>query len=332
MARSYLAPQPKRFGTDFPSRRLRAADGRMFSTTSFSWGDSMKAAVKFAIAGLALVGSGSAFADIALPNAGNGDVFLMIRDLSNTSRVALLDLNIGIQSVLSESAIQATPGSSTTLRNGTPISFSFSLPTITDPRVTSFLSVASSKGYEWGLFAGDTVGSTSTSDPYRYLQTAAIQYSSTTLSALTNSTIGEGVGAASAGIDAYLPSANQLLVNDWGVDGSFGAPGGPVDAFNSAGPIVQDPNDSSVHALVAVGQAANLYVWASSVGAQSGGTAGNSGSRARVYQALDVVLDANGSLHSVGGDTVVPVPAAIWLLGSGLAGLGVFGRRRKLTA
>jgi hypothetical protein len=44
-------------------------------------------------------------------------------------------------------------------------------------------------------------------------------------------------------------------------------------------------------------------------------------------------LSASGDLvYSVPGSTAVPLPAAIWLLGSGLLGLAGIGRRKALTA
>lgn len=74
----------------------------------------------------------------------------------------------------------------------------------------------------------------------------------------------------------------------------------------------------------ALGQSANLFVLTNS-------STRNTDS-ARVYAALDVILEANGSLHSVGVVTPpgeVPLPPAIMLLGSAFAGLAGVARRKK---
>ena len=59
-----------------------------------------------------------------------------------------------------------------------------------------------------------------------------------------------------------------------------------------------------------------------------------SGALANVYKSLNTItLNADGSI-TVGQAPAVPIPGAIWLLGSGLLGLASIGRRRepRLTA
>ena len=71
--------------------------------------------------------------------------------------------------------------------------------------------------------------------------------------------------------------------------------------------------------------AANLYVLTTS------STTGTDSARA-FQSSFGLSLLADGTLKSVGGVSEVPVPAAIWLLGSGLVGMAGVGRRRRAAA
>ena len=73
----------------------------------------------------------------------------------------------------------------------------------------------------------------------------------------------------------------------------------------------------------ALGTAAHLYVLTTNGGGSPG--------LARTYQGLDVILDANGTLSAV-GVPAVPLPAAAWMLMSGLVTLAGVGRRKAAAA
>jgi hypothetical protein len=75
----------------------------------------------------------------------------------------------------------------------------------------------------------------------------------------------------------------------------------------------------------ALGTAQSLYLLASS------GSAGTSTGAANTYKSqYTLTLGANGVL-TYDSPPPVPVPAAVWLLGSGLMGLAGIGRRRRQT-
>ena len=72
-----------------------------------------------------------------------------------------------------------------------------------------------------------------------------------------------------------------------------------------------------------LGSASNFFM------VSSGGGSNALSSRAFIFNSLTLAADGTLSAAATGGGSEVPVPAAVWLLGSGLAGLAGIGRRRK---
>jgi hypothetical protein len=99
-----------------------------------------------------------------------------------------------------------------------------------------------------------------------------------------------------------------------GADGSWGTELGS-DNWYGAGPST---------AGVAIGSTQNFYALT------TGG--GGSSTLAQVYILNSLTLSADGTLSAAGGTAPVPLPAAVWLLGSGLLGLFGVGRRRSAAA
>jgi len=58
---------------------------------------------------------------------------------------------------------------------------------------------------------------------------------------------------------------------------------------------------------------------------------GSSSTLARIYTLSSLNLLTLSSTGTLTGGTVTPIPAAIWLLGSGLAGLVGIGRRKQVA-
>ena len=87
--------------------------------------------------------------------------------------------------------------------------------------------------------------------------------------------------------------------------------------FNAASSAEFDLYANSITAVTPLGTDVNLYaITGNTVKAAAG----------QLYTAGLVTMTATGTLEEVGP---VPLPAAVWLLGSGLLGLVGVGRRRS---
>jgi hypothetical protein len=276
----------------------------------------MKTLAKYALVGMAVASSG-AYAAIDLPNTGNGELVLFVRDLSAPSRIAALELGINLDSILNQTQITATPTPPApgSLTNGRPISFSFSFTSITDSRLATFLAAPSSLGYEYAVIAGDSIGTSGDpTDAFRLLTTSATQFSMATPSGVVNQSLTDT--DAGGTFDTAFIEIDAGLTDGFATDSTFGVLG-------TSGYVLANGSEGLFPApLTAVGTAVNLYVFS------TGGS--NNAALARVYQGNDLLLSANGTLSVVpGAPPAVPLPAAVWLLGSALAGFGAISRRRQ---
>lgn len=258
---------------------------------------SLKKAAAIILVGAAGLGAMTASADVVLPGSGNGELTLFVRN-DTTGAVYARGLGISVDSVLTQQQIQASaaqPGA--TPKN-------YLLPTIgPDAALSAFLN--GSDSFSWTVMAGDNTGGISAGDK-RYLTTSQVD--------LTNGTSVTGTNLATSynNLNQMLITLNGFMADTSGssvsVNGQWrqtgATPGSAAGDWFGIGP-------NNVNSL---GSAANFYMLSS-----------NGTGAARVFQFADVRLSANGTLFSV----PVPLPAAVWLLGSGLIGLAGIGRRRK---
>jgi hypothetical protein len=290
----------------------------------------MRSLVKIAVAGALLASCGSAFADVAAPSGGNGELVLFVRDLANESRVYARGLGITVDNLLTASQIT---GDLTKPSNLSPnfadtdtLNFSLASSIGADANLTTFLQGRTN--FVWTVMAGDTVGGANLEGGRRYVTTSQVDFT-TTASQIANSDL---TGSYSQ-IDGMFTALNGTLDNPAGSsthadatsasgwqDGWWGESAtSSVSATNWFG--VAGPNNNN-----ALGGAAHLYLL-------TGSGAPGAAAFARVYKGLDLTLSNDGTLSSASvGGPQVPLPAAVWLLGSALAGFAGISRRRKLEA
>jgi hypothetical protein len=284
----------------------------------------MRTLVKIAVGAALLASGAAAYADVATPSSGNGELVLFVRDTANAGRVYARGLGYTLNDVLSQAAITGDPTKVDSSNNVADTdTMTFSLPVggiAADANLSTFLGGDPSH-YVWTIMAGDNQGGQTGEGNRRYVTTAQIDYA-TQASTLTNIQIGTG---AFNNLETMLVALNGSLPDGSGTstpagaDGEWGQSGTSFDGAPSW--FGAGPNNEN-----AIGSAAHFYVL----------TTGNGGSQqslARVYKGVDFTLGLNGTLTSASVETPqVPLPAAVWLLGSALAGFAGLSRRRKVEA
>ncbi|MES1263471.1 MAG: hypothetical protein ABUL69_03890, partial [Peristeroidobacter soli] len=265
----------------------------------------MKTFAKFGLIGLALAAS-SAHADVFLPNTGNGELTLFVRN-EVTGAVYARGLQIRLDSILTQADINAGYTGDSSL--GIVQEINYALGSIgPDANLTAFLAAAGNK--TWTIMAGDNVGSNLASNAYRYVTTTQVTYNEDNPSGIASSSLGNTFN----NLQQTLASLND------NINGTAGTAGDGVSTSTNGqwrqtgavpGEIMADWGGAGPDTVNALGTAANLYIFTSGhVGSGSGNA-----SLARVYQGIDVILSTNGTLSAV---APVPLPAAVWMLASGL--------------
>ncbi|HEV7442949.1 MAG TPA: VPLPA-CTERM sorting domain-containing protein [Steroidobacteraceae bacterium] len=272
----------------------------------------MKLMLKIAMVGSALAAT-SAFATTIAPQTGNGELVLYARD-TVTNVTYAKGLGLQIDSV----ATRATIAADTTYTYPTGGTIAYSLPnTSLDANWTTFKNAAGSDPIVWTVLAGDNPLNSNAVGSERYLTTTQV-----------NMTTGAPNPPSNSILRGTYAQLNGLQTDMLGVGSSDGASiilagnagkgwGNPTGLDNHANTWFSTIGISNENPL---GTAGNFYLVA------SGG--GGTSSAGRVYTLAGITLDASGLLHAA----AVPLPAAVWLFGSGLLGLVGIGRRKQVAA
>lgn len=272
----------------------------------------MKSILKTALASAALLATSSAFADVVLPGSGNGELVLFVKN-NTTNAVYARGLVTQIDSVATGGYIAGdasyTPGKE--------LSFA-PLTVVHDGNLSSFLNGFSTSEFSYSVIAADTAFPTANG-----LGNQRYAFTSTTLDPTGNVPFNSDL-LAFQNSQAAMQELNNALSGAEG-SGSSTPVGGIWGQPNTGGAFWQDWFGKGVQNDVALGEAASFFMVA------SGG--GGSSNASHVYLAGAYTLSALGDLvFSPNATSEVPLPAAVWLLLSGLGGLGVVGRKKNALA
>ncbi len=282
----------------------------------------MKATLKLAIVGIAVIGGAAHAANInTLPTAPTGSSLVLVMKDYTKNLYFVQELTGTNVLQFNSAATLTSAGAGQYSLDGTGLPGSLTVPTalttFSSPTAASFLSSNSGDNIQWSILGarvGTGTGVTGAQSavfvsPEDYL--AEVHYTGGT-DAIT---MVQGISSFFTNeVNTSTYTNNVSSSAGWNSSNVYGAAAG--NTFNS----VNTPNGA------AIGTAQYIYQIANSDG----------GVGANVYKSVaQLTLNANGTFSysgsDLGGGTApVPVPAAVWLLGSGLVSLAGVARRRKL--
>jgi hypothetical protein len=247
---------------------------------------------RFATVAALLLAATSAFAAAPTntPQSGvNSDLFLAVVN-QTTGKSEIIDLGVTANSLTNGQTFNLDPNLATTLGAGT----------LTYQLVAGDISNSQANG-----FAGQTL----------YVS-GNTQYAGTNMNAQT---ISNALGAA----DGYLVAINMSAVNGYQTFVSTGSSNnwGPTAAGATA--PGKNLGQTGFDFTAAVGSALNFYSYVVS------GSASDQPTTASTATKLGSFTLTGSTLTFAVAAAATPIPAALWLLSSGLLGLGAARRRRS---
>jgi hypothetical protein len=276
----------------------------------------MKNILRFAVAGALMAGYATAQAQsVPLPSSGSSDLWLFVSDAATQTTFAE-DTGVSINSILS-GPFTGTAGTLSTTKSA-----SFTVDA--SGALTSFINASGASALTYAVlgveFSPAGAGDSSNYVPGTNIATfsaptstasnaaTAKMTASTSMLSVNNGFEGDVEAMVAAG---YTTGGTALPIGNTGVWGT--GTGGQSGSTNLYG---QGPTQSGV----GLGTDSTLY----------GVTGNNNPSKVLSYNlGTNLVLSSTGNL-TVGSP--VPLPAAVWLFGSGLLGLVGVGRRRAAAA
>jgi hypothetical protein len=268
----------------------------------------MKTIVGIAVA--AALSIGAAHASITPPGTGQGELVEWVVD-NTTNHVYARGIGVDETSILPAASIITNSTTFDALQQ--PVSTGTTLPTITaDAALTTFL--AQNGGHDSFSFGILAAGSGTGGATKQVPGASVVEFTSPQSIAASNLNVPSGTTIASlvTSVSASVNTINSVIGT---------AKSGDVSSQFSPSSPEFDLYAASITGVSALGTDMNLYAMTPD---NTKATAG------QLYTAGLVTMTADGTLEEVGNTSPVPLPAAVWLLGSGLLGLAGVGRRRSV--
>ena len=271
----------------------------------------MNSLVKVAVAGVLSLAASGAFAAVSAPWTGTSDLLLVVENATTHTAYAL-DTGVTLDSLLPTGSLVPGANLNTSISAATKaISAS--------PALQSFLAANPASGDLWTLEGGQYAGggsSPSTNGNSKAAGAAKAVFTSANGTA-TNANV--SAKTLTGNLEPFLNGINNDITLTTG--GLF--------------PLTTASETSS--GSVGVGAESRYGFWSNLDFASLGGTAmqlfgftgNNSTGQLQSYILGTATLDASGNLSIAGTPPTVPLPAAVWLFGSGLLGLFGVSRRRN---
>jgi hypothetical protein len=270
----------------------------------------MNMIVKSAVAGVLALGAGSAFA-LGIPNSGSSDLILVVENTTTQATYAF-DTGISLDSVLPTTSLVTGSFLSTAIPGVTTAGTS---PT----SLSTFLAANPAAGDAWSIEGGQGPAGAAN---------AGNAHAPGAVKAIFTSALGTMNNANLSG-----KILTPLINYENGLNADINT-GGLLNGLTTAtvvtGTGLYPSGTGSASTKYGLLGAADYSTLGSTPVQLFGLTGNNTTSTLQSYILGTVTLDASGVLTFTGNGTApVPLPAAVWLFGSGLMGLVGVSRRRK---
>jgi hypothetical protein len=279
----------------------------------------MNMIVKSAIAGALALGASGAYA-LGIPATDSSDLVLVIQNTATPANVYVLDTGISLNSIMPTASLAAA-GSTTSLSKAIA---GINQTIAASTTLQAFLAAnpAASDGWtiEGSQYSGSTATASATNQNTKVVGAAKVVFSSgNNASNIANATL-VNLQAIANGMQGDLTQPldalglSPLLTK---TEASTGASYSATAATKYTLFGLSDLQALGTSAISLYGFTGNVATGAAPAGIQT-------------YILGSVSLATNGLLSIAGNGTApVPLPAAVWLFGSGLMGLVGVSRRRK---
>jgi hypothetical protein len=271
----------------------------------------MNTTVKMAAAlGAVALSAGVAHAAAIQPSTGNGSLMFFLTDASKG--ITYTDVLTQDVNTYFSKASATTPAPTAGVINTINGNADFSVNLSTDANLQSFLTSAGSDALSWGIIAGAYTASGAQNRPIGAARLIATSSNLAAVTVVPEASITTGM---STGLNNDVTSLNAILgAASSTASGVFGTSASTDPGLTFYGSGLQQLG-------FAPGTSTTLYGFTGNGAAAGAGYAYNLGT---------VAFSANDVLTFTGnGGSPVPLPAAAWLLASGLLGLAGVSRRRS---